>query len=156
MNRSYFRVLWMMVLTAMIAIACSDSTSPPEAPPAPKPVVYELMATDDAGINVSVKANQRVEITTTDSVSTNPNILVPDCDKWTKANGIADCHYVTTEQECRGLPFMALLGNVDNDYFVVGTDFDSTFANDVQLKLVINDWVFFDNAGKFTISVLLK
>lgn len=148
--------MWLSGLTAMVVAACSDSTSPPETTPGPKPVVYELLATKGAGINVSVKANQRVEITATDSVSTNPNIYVPDCDKWTNADGIADCHYVTTAPECRGLPFMALLGNIDNDYFVVGTDFDSTFTSDVQLKLVINDWVFGDNAGKFTVNVLLK
>lgn len=159
MRRSYVGILWLICLALYLTISCSDSASPPPANTGPKPVVHELLATSAAGITVSVAANQTIEISTTDSVCTNPArpILFPDCDIWTDADGLPDCHYVTTYQECRGLPFMALIGSVEADeYFVVGTDFDSTFAGDVQLKLIINDWVYDDNAGKFTISVLKK
>ena len=148
----------MIALAGILAFACSDSTSPPPpAPPTgPKPVVYELPATQSSGPALTVKANQNVKITVTDSVSSNPDMYVPECDHWTDANGIADCDYVVSAPECRGLPFMALLGNVETDYFVVGTVFDSTFTDSVQLNLLINDWVFSDNDGKFRITVLIK
>lgn len=158
MRLPFRRFSLLIALTGISAFACSDSTSPPPParPQGPKPVVYELPATQATGPALAVKANQNVKITVTDSVSSNPGMYVPECDHWTDANGIADCDYVISAPECRGLPFMALLGNVEDDYFVVGTDFDSTFTDDVQLNLLINDWVFGDNAGKFTITVLIK
>jgi hypothetical protein len=154
MKRSYICLVVLSCLPGIVLFACSDdSTSPVKGP---KPQVYELLATNGQGITISVKANQHVEITATDSVNTNPGGPVQDCDLWTDADGIPTCHYVWTDANCRGLPFMALVGTCGADSFLVGTDFDSTFTGDCQLTLLVNDWVHSDNDGKFVITVLLK
>jgi len=136
----------------MLFVCSKDSTSGNE----PEPDVYELLATDEAGITLNIDAGQRVQISATDSVNTNPEGPVEDCDLWTDADGIPDCSYVVDSPECRGLPFMALIGEIDSGYFFVGTNFDSTFTDAAELTLLINDWVFSDNAGRFMVSVLIE
>ena len=143
-------------LIVMLILGCSDSSTNNPRNNGPTPDVYELPATLDTSIVIDIEAGKTVEITATDSVNTNPDGPVVDCDLWTDADGIADCNYVTGSPECRGLPFMALLGHRGTDYFLVGTSFDTTFSNAGQLELLINDWVFNDNAGKFRISVLVR
>jgi hypothetical protein len=138
-----------------ILLSCSEDSVTPTKTKI-KPVVYELLATDEDGISISVKANQTVSITSTDSVNTNPGGPVVDCDLWTDADGILDCQYVTDDPLCRGLPFMALIGTCGADSFLIGTKFDSTFASACTLTFVVNDWVFTDNDGRFRVSVLLK
>jgi len=129
-------------------------------PTNPKPIVYQLPAPVDTTITLAVNAGQTLQITTTGSVCTNPGGPVVDCDIWTDANGIPDCHYVTSAWQCRDLPFMALIGHRvgSHRYFLVGTDY--TYAgddgDDCEIELMINDWVFFDNAGAFTVSVSRK
>jgi hypothetical protein len=152
----YFTVSGALLLACMwLAIAaCSDDTSSPDAEP--KPTVYELLATNEQGISIDVAGGQRVHITATDSVNTNPAGTVLDCDLWTDADGITTCNYVWTDPNCRGLPFMALIGTCGADSFLVGTSFDSTFSGDCTLTLVVNDWVFYDNAGRFMVSVLVR
>lgn len=137
---------------------CSDDSSPPPTPARPKPVVYQLNATADTSITVAVLAGQTLRITTTGSVCTNPGGPVVDCDLWTDADGIPDCHYVTSAWQCRDLPFMALIGRRVGGYhyFLVGTDFAEDYDEDEEVELMINDWVFGDNAGAFTISVSRK
>jgi len=145
-----------LILTAAAlgALACSDTTSS-NGGGQQTPMVYELPATQETAIPVAVASGQRVEITTTGQVSTNPDGPVEGCDLWTDADGLPECMYVTYSPECHGLPFMALIGRVDADYFLVGTAFDSTFAAACQLDLLVNDWVHADNDGTFTISVLV-
>ncbi|MBN1211442.1 MAG: hypothetical protein JXA92_02585 [candidate division Zixibacteria bacterium] len=155
MKRPILPFLCLITVLIIGFISCSDSSSPSSSNK-PKPTVYELLATDEGDITIAIKAGQIIEITTTDSVNSNPDGLVVDCDLWTDADGIPDCQYVTSEPNCRNLPFMALIGTLDSDYFLVGTSYCDTFTTDDTLTLCINDWVFYDNDGKFTISVLKK
>lgn len=58
---------------------------------------------------------------------------------------------------CPGVPFMALTGiHNDDECSLVGTAFDGTFADAGDPVLEINDWVFTDNAGRFTIPALAR
>ena len=86
--------------------------------------------------------------------------MVADCDYWTDANGIADCHYVDQNPDLHGLPFMALIGKFDNNYFLVGTDYKNTFTSSGNLELSVNDWGGCgddsDNVGKFVITVQIE
>jgi hypothetical protein len=152
MKLTFISYLLILILLSLVMIVCSKDSTSAE----PEPEVYELSATDEAGIVLDIEANQRIRITATDSVNTNPDGLVEDCDLWTDANGIPDCSYVTDSPECRGLPFMALIGEFDGEYFLVGADFDSTFAEAGELTLLINDWEFYDNAGQYMVSVLIE
>jgi hypothetical protein len=120
-----------------------------------QPEVYELLATDADGLGLDIPAGASVRITATGEVNTNPDGPVIDCDLWTDADGIPDCQYVS-DPESHGLPFMALIGTFDDgDYFLVGTEYEQMFSDAGQLRLEINDWVFVDNAGSFTVSVLI-
>lgn len=139
-------IFWIVTCSVFTACDSSDENSP-------KPMVYELQATDENGIDIAIQAGDILHITVTGTVNTNPDGLVEDCDKWTDADGIPDCQYVTDNVNCRGLPFMALIGFWDNQYFLVGTDYRHTFQTNGSLTLLINDWVYIDNDGKFTISV---
>jgi len=145
-------------IAATLIAGCSDSSTPPPPPPKPKPVVYQLPAAVDSAITITVKAGQTLQITTTGNVCTNPGGPVADCDHWTDANGIPDCHYVTAAWQCRDLPFMALIGRRagHHQYFLVGTDYAQDCDSDGEVELMVNDWVFGDNAGAFTISILRK
>ncbi len=138
----------------LFSAACTDDSTT-NTPAGTNPAIYELPATDADGITLSVTTGQVIEITTTGQVNTNPDGPVVDCDLWTDANGIETCIYVA-ESWCRGLPFMALIGFFDSQYFLVGTSFQRTFTASGDLTLLINDLVFDDNDGKFTVSVLIQ
>jgi hypothetical protein len=127
------------------------------SPSGPVPTVYDFPATYEDGILIIVAAGKNVRITTTGEVNTNPDGPAIDCNLWTDADGIPDCGYVISEPSCHGLPFMALIGIFnDDEYFLVGTDFDSTFAEAGELRLEINDLFFTDNEGAFTVSVVIR
>jgi hypothetical protein len=85
---------------------------------------------------------------------------VQDCDFWTDADGIPDCHYVDDIPELHGLPFMALIGKFGDDYFLVGKNYKHTFSSTGTLELSVNDWggcgEDSDNAGKFVITVVIE
>ena len=63
-------------------------------------------------------------------------------------------------QELLGLPFMALIGKFDNDYFLVGTSYKNTCNTAGNLELSVNDWGGCgddsDNVGKFVITVQIE
>jgi hypothetical protein len=128
--------------------------------PQPSVYVYESVRSHCDPLIIPVQANQTLTITTTDSVITNINGWVADCDYWTDANGIEDCHYVDENPDLHGLPFMALIGKFGNDYFLVGTDYKNTVPSSGNLELSVNDWGGCgdesDNVGKFVISVLIE
>ena len=146
-----------LVLSFAIFLALSACSDDEASPTGPKPSVYDFPATFEEGIVIDVAAGKNVRITATGEVSTNPDGPVLDCDLWTDADGIPDCHYVISDPLCHGLPFMALIGIYnDDEYFLVGTDFDSTFAAAGELRLEINDWVFTDNDGAFSVTVLIQ
>ena len=142
-----------LIVLILIFSECSDSSTNPKS----EPEVFVLDAKQCDPITISVQANQTLKITTTDSVHTNIYGVVEDCDYWTDADGIFDCHYVEHISELHGLPFMALIGNFDEEWFLVGTDFERTFTTEGQFFLSVNDWgecgEGSDNSGKFTISV---
>jgi hypothetical protein len=131
-------------------------------PDTPQPTVYEYESVRSwcDPLIISVQANQKLTITTSDSVITNINGMVQDCDFWTDADGIADCHYVDQNPDLHGLPFMALIGKFDNQYFLVGTYYQNTFTTSGNLELSVNDWGGCgddsDNVGIFVISVLIE
>jgi hypothetical protein len=126
----------------------------------PTVYIYESVRSYCDPLIISVQANQTVNITTTDSVITNINGMVADCDYWTDANGIADCHYIDENPDLHGLPFMALIGKFNDQYFLVGTSYTNTFNSSGNLELSVNDWGGCgddsDNVGKFVISVLIE
>ncbi|MBN2226233.1 MAG: hypothetical protein JW763_02595 [candidate division Zixibacteria bacterium] len=154
MKYSFLPALIVLVGLGLLATTCSND--PASSKKKPTPTVVELLATDENGLEIAFTDGQTIEISVTDTVSTNPNGLVEDCDLWTDADGIADCQYVTSAPECRGLPFMALIGKTGSIYFLVGTSYSTTFTGDGTLTLEINDWEFYDNAGKFVISYTLE
>ena len=121
---------------------------------------YESVRSHCDPLILSIQANQTVTITTTDSVITNISGSVADCDYWTDADGIPDCHYVDDRPELHGLPFMALIGKFGDDYFLVGTYYKHTFTSGGNLELSVNDWGGCgddsDNVGKFVITVLIE
>ncbi len=144
-----------MIFCALVVFACSNSEGPE-----PTVYVYESVRSQCDPLIIPIKSNQTVTITTTDSVITNINGFVADCDFWTDADGIADCHYVNAIQELHGLPFMALIGKFDEQFFLVGTNYKNTFTKDGNLELSVNDvgacGADSDNVGKFIISVLIE
>lgn len=154
MYRLRFSCVAMVCLFCLLSAGCSENESPSSSTGAK---VYELSAVYEDAIVFDVAAGKNVHITATGEVNTNPDGPVLDCDLWTDADGIPDCQYVISETNCHGLPFMALIGIYnDDEYFLVGTEFDSTFAEAGVMRLEINDWVFTDNDGAFTVTVLVQ
>nr|MBN2278763.1 hypothetical protein [candidate division Zixibacteria bacterium] len=151
--KRYWAVVLCLIVAGLLMNACSDDSPSSSGNNDPSPSVYTILATDSVGVTITVSDGERIQITTTDSVNSNPGGVVLDCDLWTDADGIATCQYVTTEPSCRNLPFMALIGYMGEDYFLIGIDFDSTFATGDDLQLLINDWVFDDNQGQFVVSL---
>jgi hypothetical protein len=148
---------WMISSLLVLFVGLSACSDDEGSPTGPKPTVFEFPATYEDGILLDIAAGKNVRITATGEVNANPDGPVADCDLWTDADGIPDCNYVIGEPLCHGLPFMALIGIFnDDEYFLVGTNFDSTFAEAGELWLEINDWDFTDNAGAFTVSVLIR
>ena len=146
-----------ILLCVVYFSSCSDDDSPSNSNQnGNQPDIDTILATDQTAIAVTVADGQRVQITVTDSVNSNPDGPVLDCDLWTNADGIPDCQYVTSETECRNLPFMALIGYMHDEYFLIGVDFDSTFASGGELEIMINDWVFYDNYGRYIVSILIE
>lgn len=156
-----FLVLFSLCILTLLTIfvGCKESE---DDDPSSQPNVYEYESVRSHcdPLIIEVKANQTITITTTDSVITNINGSVADCDFWTDADGIPDCHYVDTRPDLHGLPFMALIGKFNDEYFLVGTSFTRTFTAAGNLELSVNDWGGCgddsDNTGKFVISVLIE
>ena len=148
---------FLILVISIILYGCSDSD-----PIDPEPEVYEYAAVRSHcdPLIISIKANKKVTITTTGSVITNINGNVADCDIWTDANGIPGCHYINEIPELHDLPFMALIGMFDNEYFLVGTSYKHTFTSTGNLELSVNDWGGCnndsDNDGTFIITVLIE
>lgn len=145
-----------MIISVLLS-GCSDSNSNDS-----EPEVFEYLATRSHcnPLIISIKANDVVTINTTGEVITNISGAVVDCDFWTDADGIPDCHYINDIPELHDLPFMALIGKFNNDYFLVGTYYKYTFTTAGNLELWVNDWGGCDddsdNEGKFIISVLIE
>jgi len=152
MKQHSAKVIWLICFLGIFVLGCSDSSTNSNGPD-----IYTLLATHCEPLVINVEANQTVTIATTDSVITHIDGLVEDCDFWTDANGIPDCHYVDEQPLLHDLPFMALIGYLDGEWFLVGTSFDSTFETAGQIELRVNDWgdcgEDSDNAGQFVISV---
>lgn len=151
-----------IILVTAILSGCSDSNSDEPKADEPKADVYEYLAIRSHcdPLIIPIKVNDVITINTTGEVITNISGSVSDCDIWTDADGIVDCHYVTEVTELQGLPFMALIGKFNGDYFVVGTSYSYTFTTAGNLELSVNDWGGCgddsDNEGKFVISVLIE
>ena len=146
-----------VIIITVALCRCSDSDSDE-----PESEVYEYLATRShcSPLIISIEAGQTVTINTTGTVVTHVNGTVEDCDMWTDANGIPNCHYVNERPELHNLPFMALIGMFDNEYFLVGTSYIHTFTTAGNLELSVNDWGGCgddsDNDGTFSIRVLVE
>ena len=147
--------MFCVVIFIAILCGCSDSIDPE-----PEIFEYDAVRSHCDPLIIPIKANQTVTITTTGSVITNINGSVENCDDWTDANGIPNCQYVSERPELHDLPFMALIGMFDSDYFIVGTNYKHTFATAGNLELSVNDWGGCgddsDNVGTFLINVLVE
>lgn len=149
---SYLRLLCVFCLSFLL-FGCADD---------PEPEVYEYnsIRSHCDPLIIAIKSGDQVTITTSGSVITNPTGGVEDCDFWTDADGIPGCHYVDQVPELHGLPFMALIGYFDGEYFLVGTNYTGTFDSDGSLELSVNDFggcgENSDNEGTFEISVLIE
>jgi hypothetical protein len=149
---TYLRLVCIVCLSFTLS-ACSDE---------PEPEVYEYnsIRSHCDPLIIAIKSGDKLTITTTGEVITNPNGVVEDCDFWTDADGIPGCHYVDQRPDLHGLPFMALIGFFDEEYFLVGTNFTRTFDSDGNLELSVNDWggcgEDSDNEGTFVITVLIE
>ena len=99
---------WVIVALGCVWLwGCSDDGSPTSSD---GPVVYELLASHCDPLVIAYDSGQTVTFTVTDSVITNINGVVEDCDFSTDADGIPDCHYVQDQPLIHGLSFMALIG----------------------------------------------
>lgn len=125
--------------------------------PASTSNTYTLSAMDSAGIRLSVKSGDHISIRAQGEVHTHPNGEVAECDFWVGPEGIPGCRYVSERPELHGLPFMGLIGSFDQvSYWFVGQQTDVIAPSDGELTLVINDWVYSDNAGEFTLTVVIE
>lgn len=140
----------------LLALAGCDDDKPNNSLP-DNVYIFPAVNSHCTPLTFAISAGQTVTITTTDSVITNPTGSVADCDFWTDADGIPDCHYVSERSELHDLPFMALIGEFNGEYFLVGVDFTRSFAEDGDLNLTVNDWGGCgddsDNEGRFVITV---
>lgn len=147
-----------IVFISILIIGCDKDDEEEEAPS--NTYVYDAVRSHCDPLMFVISADQTVTITTTDSVITNINGGVADCDYWTDADGIPDCHYIDDNPDLHGLPFMALIGEYGGEYFLVGTSYQNTFASADTLKLSVNDWGGCgddsDNVGQFVITVLIE
>ena len=154
MKQKYQLIVLLICLLGILCLSCSDSSTDNT----PQPVTYELLASHCDPLTISVAANQRVTITTTDTVITHVDGSVVDCDFWCDADGIPTCHYVGQQPDLHDLSFMALIGTHNDDWFLIGTSFDSTFTTAGTIEMKVNDWGpcgdDSDNAGRFMITVL--
>jgi hypothetical protein len=149
-----------ILLFGTILNACKKDDEDDDQQSQWKTYTYDAVRSWCDPLIISLKADQTVTITVTDSVHTNPTGVVEDCDYWTDADGIADCHYVEQNELLHDLPFMALIGKFNDEYFLVGTYFEHTFTAEGQLELSVNDWGGCgdesDNDGQFVIKVLIE
>lgn len=147
-----------LILTSILFGCKKDDDE--EIAPQSKVYEYEAIRSYCDPIAIGIQAGQKVSISTTDSVITNINGSVEDCDYWTDADGIADCHYIDDNPDLHGLSFMALIGKFNDEYFLVGTQYVHTFSSAGTLELSVNDWggcgAESDNVGKFVITVLIE
>jgi hypothetical protein len=152
-SRTILFLLLCLCLCAILGLNCDDEATNSE----PEPETYTLDATHCTPLEITVVANETISLTVTDSVHTNPGGVVVECDFWTDADGIPTCPYVGTVSELNNLPFMALVGSFDTEWFVVGTSFDTVLTEADTLMLKVNDWgpcaELSDNAGQFVITV---
>ena len=160
MKRKLYAILGVFVLSTLVLWAILPSCKKDESEePASnvKTYQYDSKRSYCDPLILSVKENQTLTITTKDSVITNPTGGVADCDFWTDADGIPDCHYVDQIEELHGLPFMALIGKFGDEYFLVGTYYKHTFTSAGNLELSVNDFGICgddaDNVGTFVITV---
>lgn len=141
-------------ICALLCIGCSDDEPTNSTPDGE---TYVLLASHCDPLEIIVNANETITLVTTDTVHTNESGSVADCDFWTDADGIPDCHYVGQVAELNNLSFMALVGSFETDWFFVGTSFDTTLTRTDTLKLKVNDWgpcdTDSDNSGRFFITV---
>ena len=148
-------VISILVLWAILPSCKKDESDEPDSNV--KTYQYDSKRSWCDPIIIAVKADQTLTITTKDSVITNPNGVVMDCDFWTDADGIPDCHYVDQVEDLHGLPFMALIGMFNGEYFLVGTNYKHTFTSAGNLELSVNDFGICgddaDNVGTFVITV---
>ena len=115
---------------------------------------YTLSALNENGLDITINAGEKITIITSGSIHTNPYGTVSDCDIWTDANGIADCHYNTSYSDLlHSLTFMSLIGEFNGQYISIGDNYTNTFDNDGSLNLIINDWKFSDNEGTLSLSI---
>lgn len=93
MKRLCCFVLCVFFWVVIALSGCSDDSSSPTSAD-PKPTIYAIPATVDTSITLSFKANQQIQIVTTDSVNTNPDGPVVDCDLWTDADGSGEACFL--------------------------------------------------------------
>jgi hypothetical protein len=131
-----------VLLVLLIGISASDACS-----------TYSLSAGDPVGISIDVKSGTVVEVDATGMVHTNPGGDVVGCDLWAGPDGLPACYYVSGVAQIHGLSFMALVGNMDGRWFFVGRHSNIVVEKDTVLRLVVNDWIYSDNAGSFKVTI---
>lgn len=164
MKRNLYSILRLfsicILVLATVLNACNKDDEDYDTQDQSQTYTYDAVRSWCDPLIIAVKAGQTVTITVTDSVITNPTGVVEDCDYWTDADGIADCHYVEQNELLHGLPFMALIGEFADEYFLVGTSYKHAFTADGNLELSVNDWGGCgdesDNDGQFVIKVLIE
>lgn len=133
------------------------STSAPQPTPTPKQDVHRtLSANDSAGLRINVSVGDRLTVIATGKVHTSPGGTVADCDYWTDPNGIASCHYVSEVPELHGLPFMALVAQVNGDWVLIGERTSITITRGPNVWFMINDWGFTDSQGSFALEIRVE
>lgn len=118
---------------------------------------YSLSASNTTGLNIQINVGEKITIQISGSIHTNLKGNVSNCDIYTTANGQSNCIYNSTEADMlHNMPFMSLIGIINDKHSFVGNNFTNTFNTNGFLRLSINDWDLSDNVGNLTILVTRK
>jgi len=112
-----------------------------------------IPADNISGEFIQIPGSTKIKITVEGQVHTNPGGTVLSCDVWTDPTGIDDCVY-NGRGDLHGLNFMALIGKFDEgDWFPIGGYCEKVFPHNGYLQLKVNDFIYQDNAGSFTVKI---
>ena len=117
---------------------------------------FRLDAGSYAGLTILVRRGQRLVISASGSVTTNPDDLEESCNQWLGPAGLADCHYLDEKPRLMNLPFMGLIGWFQGEWGLFGEYTALDVSQDGWVILTHNDHYFEDNEGFTQVDVSLQ
>jgi hypothetical protein len=145
------------VVTTVGGVVVALIDKPPSqtnTPSSPSTKKYTILANDSTGITISVSKGETLRITASGEVHTNKYGTVIYCDAWAKPEGLNNCDYTKQNSpSLSGLPFMALIGELNDKPQLIGSDKTIHVPTDGTLVLKVNDWDYSSNSGRFDVTV---